>query len=251
MILVAITGVVCSGKSFVGKIVARLGYQVFSCDEEIGKILKQKVVLNYIKQAFPTVMTDNGLDKKLLAEIIFNNPKSKETLEGILYPKLFARQSSFISSLRARRTTHNASSQRKLGSSTFPSESWEPSSTRKAGSSGQARGKGLDPSFRWDDACVVKRFQDKIAFFEVPLLYEKGLEDQYDVVITTRVPSGVLVKRANERGIDQKVFSNILRNQLSSREKEKRADYVLDTNVSAVALEKKIKRIIGELCKEK
>jgi dephospho-CoA kinase len=221
MILVAITGVVCSGKSFIGKIVARLGYPVFSCDEEIGKLLKQKAVLNKIKLAFPRVITEFGLDKKLLAKIIFDDLKSKEILEGILYPKLFARQSSFISSLRG--------AQRR-GNTSFPSTTED----------------GLPRAANNEGVVVLQ-----IAFFEVPLLYEKGLEEQYDVVIVTRAPKGVLIKRANERGIDQKVFSNILRNQLSSKEKEKRADYVIDTNVSTIVLEKKIKNIIGELCKEK
>jgi Tfp pilus assembly protein PilF len=50
------------------------------------------------------------------------------------------------------RPLHHASSQRKLGSSPFSSESWKPGSICEDGSSGQARRKGLDPSFRWDDA---------------------------------------------------------------------------------------------------
>jgi DNA polymerase-1 len=50
-----------------------------------------------------------------------------------------------------------------------PSESWDPvlvpakagnQTPHENGSSGQARGKGLDPSFRWDDAGGVKRFPD-------------------------------------------------------------------------------------------
>jgi BirA family biotin operon repressor/biotin-[acetyl-CoA-carboxylase] ligase len=64
-------------------------------------------------------------------------------------------------------TPPHASSQRKLGSSTYPSESWDPNSSHKAGSSGQARGKGLDPSLRWDDAGRVKRFQDANASNQV------------------------------------------------------------------------------------
>jgi tetratricopeptide (TPR) repeat protein len=48
----------------------------------------------------------------------------------------------------------HASSQRKLGSRPNPSGGWDPGITRKAGSSGQARGLSLDPSFRWDDAGV-------------------------------------------------------------------------------------------------
>jgi poly(3-hydroxyalkanoate) synthetase len=73
----------------------------------------------------------------------------------------------------------HASSQRKLGSSTIPSGSWEPDSVRKTGSSGQALGKGLDPSFRWDDAVVEKHSSNGNARMHVsntnPILFIPSL----------------------------------------------------------------------------
>ena len=96
MILVAITGLICSGKSFVSSVIKGLGHQVFSCDEEIHKILKQKSILKKIKQVFSQAVTGSSANKKLLAEIIFNDFKSRQKLETILYPELFIRQDEFI-----------------------------------------------------------------------------------------------------------------------------------------------------------
>ncbi len=237
MILVAITGTVCSGKSFLGKIIKRLGYPMFSCDDEIHKILKKKEIMKKISAEFhsalphpssrrrpgpsttndppkgssfikyhplggvsvvlgPGLRRDDGvweINKKLLAEIIFRDPKARQKLEDILYPELFTRQDKFIAKL--------------------------------------------------------KKANCEIAFFEVPLLYEKNLESQYEHVIVTCAPPSVLVDRAVERKIDQKVFSNILENQMPSFEKEARADFVLNTNILAKELEKRIKETIKEILK--
>ena len=92
MILVAITGTICSGKSFISKIIERLGYPIFSCDEEIYKILKQKSTLKKISLEFPQVVSRNEVNKKKLAEIIFENLRSKQQIEAMLYPKLFDKQ---------------------------------------------------------------------------------------------------------------------------------------------------------------
>ena len=134
-----------------------------------------------------------GVNKRLLADIVFKDPKARQKLEVILYPKLFLRQDKFIAKL--------------------------------------------------------KKAKCEIAFFEIPLLYEKNLESQYDYVIVTCAPQSVLVERAVERKIDQKVFSNILESQMPSFEKEARADFVLNTNIPAKELEKRIKETIKEILK--
>ncbi|NRA73458.1 MAG: dephospho-CoA kinase [Rickettsiales bacterium] len=96
MILVAITGTVCSGKSFICDIIAKLGYPIFSCDDEIHKILKQENILEKIKEIFPQVIIENSINKKALAEIIFENQEAREKLEKTLYPKLFDEERKFI-----------------------------------------------------------------------------------------------------------------------------------------------------------
>jgi len=193
MILVAITGNVCSGKSFVSKAIGKFGHPVFSCDIEIHKILNQKEILNKVGGVFPQVICGGEIDKKLLAKIIFKCSKSRQALEDILYPLLFAKQDKFI--------------------------------------------------------VKYEQMGTEIAFFEVPLLYEKHLESKYSYVIATHSPRSVLVERARERGVDLEVFSNILKNQLPDKEKIKRADFVIDTTQSRAVTIKEVKKIINEILK--
>ncbi|MEM6338748.1 MAG: dephospho-CoA kinase [Pseudomonadota bacterium] len=103
MILVAITGSICSGKSFIGQIASDLGHPLFSCDDEVHKLLKQKYVIGEIKKHFPQAVLNNKVAKKILAEIIFDNKRSREVIESILYPKLFKRESEFINKYHAKK----------------------------------------------------------------------------------------------------------------------------------------------------
>ena len=190
MILVAITGTICSGKSFVSKIIADLGYAVFSCDDEIHEILKQKNILKKIKQIFPQAVIETGIDKKILADIIFEVREKRENLEKILYPELFVRENNFVQK--------------------------------------------------------HKKKQSKVLFFEVPLLYEKDLQDKYNFVIVTHAPKDILIKRACNRGLNQKFFDNILASQFSSEEKISKADYIIDTTLSKSEIRTKIIDIIKD-----
>ena len=191
MILVAITGNVCSGKSFLLKIIEGFDYKVFSFDEEVGKLLREKVILDKIKKNFPETINGLALNKKLLAEIIFNNEEKKRKLEEILYHKLFIRENKFI---------------------------------EKSKDNGE-----------------------KIVFCEIPLLYEKKLEGKYDFIITSFVAEEILEQRAMERNIDLKMFHNILKNQLPSKEKEKRADYSVNTDASLISLQKEMRKLIDKI----
>ena len=193
MILVAITGTICSGKSFISKIIKKSGYPVFSCDEEICKILNQKMVLKKLSLQFPQVLSENSVNKRLLAEIVFKDHERKQILEDLLYPKLFEKQNKFIETFKKRKS--------------------------------------------------------RIAFFEVPLLYEKNLEKQYSCVIVTYARVDIFARRAIDRKIDQKIFCNILKNQMPSKEKENRADYVINTGCSKKEVEDKIKEIINKIFK--
>lgn len=83
---IAITGSIGSGKSSVKEYLKDLGFKVFDCDEYNAYLLNDENVLNNIKEYFPDCFIDNKLDKKLLANIIFNDDKSKEILENILHP---------------------------------------------------------------------------------------------------------------------------------------------------------------------
>ena len=84
---IAITGSIGSGKSTVSEYLKTKGYDVFDCDEYNAYLLeKGHIGYKKVKEAFPTCFNRGQLDKKALADIIFNNKEEKNKLEAILHP---------------------------------------------------------------------------------------------------------------------------------------------------------------------
>ena len=84
---IAITGSIGSGKSVVCQYLRDKGYDVFDCDEENSKLLqKNKKGYKAVKNVFPECFIDDELDKKLLADIVFNDFEKKKILEMIMHP---------------------------------------------------------------------------------------------------------------------------------------------------------------------
>lgn len=84
---IAITGTIGSGKSKVCEYISKKGYSVFSCDE-YNKFLLEKGNEGYllIKKNFPECIKDDLIDKKTLAQIVFNDEDKRLLLEGLLHP---------------------------------------------------------------------------------------------------------------------------------------------------------------------
>ena len=84
---IAITGTIASGKSSLSDILKKKGYHVFSCDEYNAYLLeKGNKGYEEIKKVFPDCFEEDYLNKKKLAEIIFNDETAKRRLEDILHP---------------------------------------------------------------------------------------------------------------------------------------------------------------------
>jgi dephospho-CoA kinase len=85
MIKYAIVGNIASGKSTVEKILKNKGFKVFDTDEIAHKILENSAD---VKTAFKDydIFTDNKIDRKKLANIVFNNKKELKKLEEIIHP---------------------------------------------------------------------------------------------------------------------------------------------------------------------
>lgn len=90
MIKVGITGGIGSGKTYICKLLELMNFSVFYSDAEAKKIqdtnayVRSKLIELFGEQAF----TENGLNRKYIAEIIFNNPAAKKQLEEIIHPKV-------------------------------------------------------------------------------------------------------------------------------------------------------------------
>lgn len=82
MIKVGISGKIASGKSEAEKIIKSLNYQVFDLDVISREIFQDDSIQKEIMNEFQT------LNRKEIAQIIFENKEKKKNLEKIIHPKL-------------------------------------------------------------------------------------------------------------------------------------------------------------------
>jgi len=89
---VAITGNIGSGKSWVCELFKQqLGIPVYSSDDAAKKMYFLPDVRQQLVKRFGDAfyLSDTELNRKHIADLIFNDEKAQADLEGILYPALF------------------------------------------------------------------------------------------------------------------------------------------------------------------
>ena len=88
MLKIGITGGIGSGKSIVSNIFKVLGIAVFDADFAAKQIMNEnKIVQQHLIDAFgESVFLNNGLNKKYLANIVFNDAYQLEKLNAIVHP---------------------------------------------------------------------------------------------------------------------------------------------------------------------
>ena len=73
---------------------------------------------------------------------------------------------------------------------------------------------------------------------EIPLLFEAGLEGEFDVVVLVDAPQRERRRRLEEdRGLDREEALRIMESQMSSEKTRPRADYVLENGGEVEDLE--------------
>ncbi|MCH8208134.1 MAG: dephospho-CoA kinase [Nitrospinae bacterium] len=94
-LLVGLTGGMGSGKSIAGEMLNELGAHIIDADEICRSLIEPgKQAWREIVQLFgdEILVPDQTLNRKKLADIVFNDPEKKMALEGILHPKVFAEE---------------------------------------------------------------------------------------------------------------------------------------------------------------
>ncbi len=83
---------------------------------------------------------------------------------------------------------------------------------------------------------------------DCPLLFESGLDAVCDVTLSIWVDRDIQIERLIKRNkIEEKLAMQMISSQLSSSEKAKRADYVIDNNSDIKTLKAEVHRFIGEV----
>lgn len=91
MIVVGLTGGIGCGKSEVGKMLAQAGYTVLDADKLARELSDANAgIVSAIKEEFGANLygADGHLKRKALAEIVFNDRKKMEKLNGIIHPRV-------------------------------------------------------------------------------------------------------------------------------------------------------------------
>ncbi|MDQ7056597.1 MAG: dephospho-CoA kinase [Persephonella sp.] len=90
MLKVGLTGSIGTGKSTVAGIFKEFGAYVISADKIVHKLLEEEEIKEKIREEFGDVFTPEGkVDRKKVAQVIFENEKKRKVLEGILHPLVF------------------------------------------------------------------------------------------------------------------------------------------------------------------
>jgi len=89
MIKVLITGSIGAGKSTACKMFEKLGIPVFYSDDAAKEIMNNsKYVIDKIKKEFGDIYVNGALDRKALAEIVFNDKSKLDKLNSIIHPEV-------------------------------------------------------------------------------------------------------------------------------------------------------------------
>ena len=88
---IAIVGNIGAGKSTALKIFNELNCFTLSADEIVHELLKSdKDLIKKICDNFgKTILSDNEIDRKKLADIVFNNEDKLKKIESLIHPKVF------------------------------------------------------------------------------------------------------------------------------------------------------------------
>ncbi len=90
----------------------------------------------------------------------------------------------------------------------------------------------------------------KIVIIEVPLLFEKNLQGNFDKIILAYCPEEILRRRALSReNMTEQKLDFILQNQMEQKEKLKRADIIIDTSQSLEGVKEQVGQIINNFLK--
>ncbi|MBS9776273.1 MAG: dephospho-CoA kinase [Fusobacterium sp.] len=81
--------------------------------------------------------------------------------------------------------------------------------------------------------------------FDVPLLFESGIDKLCDKIILVVVDYGVQIQRIKKRdNVSEELAKKIISSQLSNEEKMKKSDYIIENNGSLEELLEKVENLI-------
>ena len=175
------------GKTTVSNMFRDLGVQVWCADNEVNELYKiNGAATKILSNEFPSVVTNNGVDKKKLRNLIHKDNAILKKIERIVHPLL---EHSKVDFIRA--------------NSDLP-----------------------------------------LIIFDIPLLFEKQQERNFDAVLVVTASELTQKKRVlGRKNMKERDFELIKRNQMNEQEKIKRADFLINTDKSLLETKQDVQKI--------
>ena len=88
---IAVTGGIGSGKSSVLACLKNMGYPIFSCDDIYREVIDSPQYIEEITKFFPACVEHGKINRKKLADAVFNDKEKLSILNGIAHPLIIDR----------------------------------------------------------------------------------------------------------------------------------------------------------------
>lgn len=99
-----------------------------------------------------------------------------------------------------------------------------------------------------EEKSQLEKRGEKIAFYDVPLLYEKNLAQQFDAVVVVSCSEALQRQRLKKRdGLSEEEVEKRLRAQMPLKEKVQKADFVIVNDGDLPALKGQVARLLQDL----
>ena len=97
---IAITGNICSGKSFIADCFIKLGIKILKSDKVVSDLYKyDHDFLNFMEEFYPQTIIKNTISKELVKKIFFSDDsESKDKIEQYIYSRVDNKRNEFINS---------------------------------------------------------------------------------------------------------------------------------------------------------
>ncbi len=187
---IAITGGVASGKSTVCRFFEELGARVVSADKIVHDLLNSDTHLGQqiIREFGPIIIKNGQINRKLLADQAFKDPKKLKKLEDWLHPAVFLKIQELYTA-----------------------------------------------------ACNEGTFSSFVV--EIPLLYEIGAENFYDVAIAVLSDEARAKERFEQAGFQKTEYDLRMKRQLTPEQKAAKAQYTIHNNGSLEDLRLEVSKL--------
>ncbi len=105
----------------------------------------------------------------------------------------------------------------------------------------------LHPRVRAEWGRVMETEAERPVIVEIPLLFEKNLENAFDFIVCIETSLGTQLSRMKQRGMSREMAMRRIARQLPMEEKVRRAHYVVSNNGTKEFLNTQVSRLLARL----